>query len=101
MITDAAAGQLSTAAAEVYEEFFVPALFGQWVEPMLDAVRPSKGIAFSMSVPVPGWLPVRRSAGGRQRFVVAVDPNEGMLAVAKRLAPDWTCAGVRRSTTDR
>jgi hypothetical protein len=31
----AAAGQVSTAAAEVYEQFFVPALFGQFVEPML------------------------------------------------------------------
>lgn len=40
---DAAAGQVSAAAAEVYEQFFVPALFGQWVEPVLDAVRPVDG----------------------------------------------------------
>ena len=32
------AGQGSTAAAEVYEEFFVPALFAQWAAPMLYAV---------------------------------------------------------------
>jgi hypothetical protein len=58
---DAAAGQLSRAAAEVYEEFFVPALFGQWVEPMLDAVSPVGGdrlldIAREVrSHRLPGW----------------------------------------------
>lgn len=29
-ITATAQGQVSTGAAEVYEEFFVPALFAQW-----------------------------------------------------------------------
>jgi hypothetical protein len=38
-----AAGQVSSTAAEVYENFFVPALFGQWVGPMLDAVHPAAG----------------------------------------------------------
>lgn len=41
--TDAKTGQISTTAAEVYEEFFVPALFAQWVGPMLDAVDAHRG----------------------------------------------------------
>ena len=85
---DAAAGQVSRAAAEVYEQFFVPALFGQWVEPMLDAVNPVSGdrlldVGTGAGV-VARAAPRRVGAGGS---VVAVDPNDGMLAVAKRLTP--------------
>ena len=60
---DASTGQVSTTAAEVYEKFFVPALFGQWVEPMLDAVNPVDGDRFSISVPVRAWLPARPCGG--------------------------------------
>jgi hypothetical protein len=35
---DATTGQVSSAAAELYEEFFVPALFAQWPARLLDAV---------------------------------------------------------------
>ena len=41
--TNAKTGQVSTTAAEVYEEFFVPALFAQWVGPTLDAVDAHRG----------------------------------------------------------
>ena len=34
--TDAARGQVAAPAAEVYEAFFVPALFGQWTPIMLE-----------------------------------------------------------------
>jgi hypothetical protein len=40
---NAPTGQVSTTAAEVYEEFFVPALFAQWAAPMLDAVDARPG----------------------------------------------------------
>ena len=84
----AAAGQLSSSAAQVYEEFFVPALFGQWVQPMLDAVNPVDGnrlldIGTGTGVVARAAL-IRVGAGG---CVIGVDPNEGMLAVAQRLAP--------------
>lgn len=84
----AAAGQVSSSAAEVYEQFFVPALFGQWVEPMLDAVSPAEGDRL-LDVGT-GTGAVARAAlarVGATGSVVAVDPNEGMLAVAARLAP--------------
>ena len=84
----AAAGQLSSTAAEVYEEFFVPALFGQWVEPMLDAVKPVDGdrlLDVGAGTGVVARAALRWVGAGGS--VVAVDPNDGMLAVAKRLAP--------------
>jgi SAM-dependent methyltransferase len=95
---DAAAGQVSGAAAEVYEEFFVPALFGQWVEPMLDAVRPVDGdrlLDVGTGTGVVARAALRRV--GPAGSVVAVDPNDGMLAVAKRLAPGLD---LRRGTAE-
>ena len=87
--TNASTGQVSTTAAEVYEQFFVPALFGQWTGPMLDAVDAHLGdrvIDIGTGTGVLARAALRRvgSAGS----VIAVDPNEGMLAVAARLAPD-------------
>ena len=37
--------QLVKRDIKVYEEFFVPALFGQWAEPMLDAAGVAPGDA--------------------------------------------------------
>jgi ubiquinone/menaquinone biosynthesis C-methylase UbiE len=84
-----AGGQVSTAAAEVYERFFVPALFDQWVEPMLAAVEVGPGkrlldIGTGTGVVARTALSSVKPDG----TVVAVDPNEGMLAVARRIAPD-------------
>ncbi|HET7664718.1 MAG TPA: methyltransferase domain-containing protein [Mycobacterium sp.] len=86
--TDAATGQVSTAAADVYEQFFVPALFGQFVEPMLDAVAVGDGdrlldVGAGTGVVARGAL----QRVGPRGSIVAVDPNEGMLAVAKSRAP--------------
>ena len=86
--TNAKTGQVSTAAAEVYEEFFVPALFAQWVGPTLDAVDAHRGdrlidIGTGTGVVARAALRRVRPTGS----VTAVDPNEGMLAVAARLAP--------------
>ena len=86
--TDAAAGQVSTAAAEVYEQFFVPALFRQFAEPMLDVVAAGDGdrlLDVGAGTGVVGRAALKRV--GARGSVVAVDPNEGMLTVAERLAP--------------
>ena len=36
-------GQITGSAAEVYEEFFVPALFQQWGERMVEAAQVREG----------------------------------------------------------
>jgi ubiquinone/menaquinone biosynthesis C-methylase UbiE len=96
--TDASTGQVSTTAAEVYEKFFVPALFGQWVEPMLDAAGVTDGdrvLDVGAGTGAVARAALQRvGAGG---LVVAVDPNEGMLAVAKRMAPTLD---IRRGTAE-
>ena len=95
---DASTGQVSTTAAEVYEKFFVPALFGQWVEPMLDAVDPVCGdrlLDIGTGTGVVARAALRRV--GARGSVVAVDPNDGMLAVATRLTP---MLDLRRGTAE-
>lgn len=42
-MTDATRGQVSGSAAEIYEAFFLPALFAQWPEHVLDAAGVGPG----------------------------------------------------------
>ncbi len=96
---NASTGQVSTTAAEVYEEYFVPALFEQWVAPMLDAVDAHSGdrvLDIGTGTGVLARAALRRV--GSTGSVVAVDPNDGMLAVAARLAPELD---VRRGAAER
>lgn len=90
--SDARRGQVSTAAAEIYDEFFVPALFGQFVEPVLDRA----GVRAGSRVLDVGCGTGIVARAARRRVaptgsVTAVDPNEGMLAVARRSesSVDW------------
>ena len=89
---DAASGQVSTAAAEIYETFFVPALFGQFAEPAAEAAGIGPGDSVLDVACGTGAL-TRALAlrAGPQGRVVGLDRNPGMLAVARRAAPgvDW------------
>ncbi|GFG51512.1 methyltransferase type 11 [Mycolicibacterium agri] len=81
-----AGGQVCTAAAENYHELLVPALFAQWVQPMLDAVAP--GVGERLLDVGTGTGVLARAASirvGTSGSVIGLDPNEGMLAVAERL----------------
>jgi ubiquinone/menaquinone biosynthesis C-methylase UbiE len=96
--TDAATGQVSTAAADVYEQFFVPALFGQFVEPMLDAVAAGDGdhlLDVGAGTGVVARAALKRV--GTRGSIVAVDPNEAMLTVAKRSRQPWMFVAARPS----
>lgn len=84
-----AKGQVVGSAAEVYEEFFVPALFGQWAGPIVNAanVKPGDHV---LDVACGTGVVAREAARrlGRTGKVVGLDCNDGMLAVARRTAPD-------------
>ncbi len=82
-------GQVSRSAADVYEEFFVPALFlepAQYVARAAD-IGPSDlvlDVACGTGVLAREATRYTREPGS----VTGLDRNEGMLAVARRLAPD-------------
>jgi SAM-dependent methyltransferase len=85
-------GQVATSAADVYEEFFVPALFGAWPSQVLDAGGVVSGDRV-LDVACGTGVLARASLDrvGEDGHVVGLDPNEGMLSVARRLGPrvEW------------
>lgn len=84
-MVDADRGQVGASAAEVYEEFFVPALFGQWPQRLIDMAGLGPGDAALDVGCGTGVLARTASAAvGEHGVMVGVDPNEGMLAVARR-----------------
>jgi SAM-dependent methyltransferase len=76
-------------AASIYEEFFVPALFGQWVGPTAEACRVKPGSRV-LDVGCGTGIFARFAADrvGAGGFVAGLDPNPGMLEVASRIAPE-------------
>jgi ubiquinone/menaquinone biosynthesis C-methylase UbiE len=82
-------GQVTGSAAEVYEEFFVPALFQEWTSRVADAANISSGQRILDVASGTGVL-TREVAKrvGASGSVVGLDLNEGMLAVAQRKAPE-------------
>jgi SAM-dependent methyltransferase len=78
-------GQVSRSAADVYEEFFVPALFAQWAGPVADAARLADGHRVLDVACGTGVLAREASKRVRPRgSVIGLDRNEGMVAVARR-----------------
>ncbi len=87
-----ASGQVSTSAADIYEEFYLPAMFLEWTPRMAAAagVEPNQrvlDVACGTGV-LARALAERVKPGGT---ATGLDINEGMLAVARRKAPgiDW------------
>lgn len=80
------------AGARAYESLHVPALFEEWVEPVLDAAGVGRGARVADVACGTGILArgARRRVGADGR-VVGVDPGPGMLAVAETLDPavEW------------
>ncbi len=85
-------GQVSHKAAEVYEDFFVPALFQQWAGRVADAAHIQKG-QHVLDVACGTGILARTIAErlGEGSSIVGLDINDGMLAVAAHKAPsiDW------------
>lgn len=81
-------GQITSSAAETYEEFLVPALFQQWTERVVDAAQIKEG-QHVLDVACGTGILTRSAARrvGKKGSVVGLDVNEGMLAVAERKSP--------------
>jgi SAM-dependent methyltransferase len=80
------------AAARAYEALHVPALFGQWCGPVLDAAGAEPGqrvLDVASGTGVLGRAAAARV--GPTGFVAGLDPDPGMLTVARQLAPavEW------------
>lgn len=80
------------AAARAYQTLHVPALFQEWVDPVLDAAEVAPGlrvldVACGTGILARGAL--RRV--GAHGSVVGLDPNQGMLEVAREMEAsiDW------------
>ena len=86
---DATTGQVSSAAAERYEEFFVPALFGQWPDRLLDAAGVRRGdVVLDVGAGPASWRAPPVGGSGRRARWSAWTRTTAMLAVARRTAPD-------------
>lgn len=78
--------------AEAYEELLVPALFDNWARRLVDTADPRRGSTV-LDVACGTGVVARRVQArlGTTGSVSGIDLNPGMLAVAKRRAPeiDW------------
>lgn len=85
-------GQVNHRAAEIYEDFFLPALFEQWADVVADAAQIQAGDRV-LDVACGTGVVARAAAHriGATGWVGGLDINEGMLAVAARKAPgiEW------------
>lgn len=84
--------QILIGAAKAYEALFVPALFGQWAPKVADVAQIQPGqrvLDVACGTGVLGREIASRV--GTSGHVAGIDPNQGMIAVAKQLAPgvEW------------
>ncbi len=88
-------GQVTKSAADVYEEFFVPALFGEWGPKVSAAAHLAPGQSvLDVACGTGALARTAKDRVGPSGSVVGCDRNEGMLAVAARIRNDieWQTA---------
>ena len=80
--------QAQVAAAKAYEEFFVPALFGEWATRVAAVAQIQTG-DHVLDVACGTGVLAREAMSrvGPSGFVAGLDASPGMLAVAAPLAP--------------
>ena len=82
-------GQVSAEAARIYDELFLPTLFGEWPPRVIEAARIQRGQRV-LDVACGTGVLARAVAErvGQAGSTVGVDLNEGMLDVAREKAPE-------------
>lgn len=85
-------GQVNRSAAEIYDEFFLPALFAEWPDRILDAaqIKPGESILdVACGTGVLALAAAERVGDGGS--VLGLDINDEMLTVARRKSTgvDW------------
>lgn len=88
-MNDATEGQVNRSAAEVYEAFFVPALFREWAPLVAEAAAIAAG-ARVLDVAC-GTGVLAGEAARRGAIATGLDRNQAMLAMARRADPgiEW------------
>ena len=82
-------GQVSTGAAKIYEEFYLPALFEEWPARVIGATQIQAGDRVLDVACGTGVLAISIAAFiGSNDSVVGIDINDGMLSIAKSKAPE-------------
>ena len=94
-MNEALTGQVTGSAADVYDEFFVPALFRQWAPVVADAAGVNPG-DHVLDVACGTGVLTREIAGrvGPDGRAVGLDCNDVMLSTAQSKSPDleWMSA---------
>ncbi|MBC2776473.1 methyltransferase domain-containing protein [Parasphingopyxis marina] len=88
-MSDADTGQVTASAAEIYDTFFLPALFQRWAAPVCEAadIRPGDHVLDVACGTGVLALEAKRRAGDGG-IVRGLDCNAGMLAVARGASAD-------------
>ena len=96
-------GQVSDSAAEIYEEFYLPAMFEEWPARVIEAARVESGqqvvdVACGTGVLT---LAVAQRVGA-EGAIVGCDINAGMLKIAREKAPgiEWRQASAESLPLD-
>ncbi len=88
MMQDTERGQVTQTAAQIYDEFFVPALFQEWTPHIVDRAQIKAGQTV-LDVACGTGILARKVAKcvGANGTVIGLDVNNGMLDVARQTAP--------------